>query len=147
MKKTVLAALVLACSVSMVYAAVDVNADMMAIGTIDPGTDIGGAVTAGDASVETSSDGSPFSSVLVIPEGSSLSFDGFAGDVLKISSAMPADGASAFSITSENSSDVVEGASSDGMTAYSEYSIPADGTYSLSPSGGSAYIYTIESGV
>ena len=115
MRKMLLFALVLACSVSMVFAAVDINAESMASGDIASGTDIGGAVTSGNAKVEAAEAGAPYASVLVLPEGSSLSFDGTAGDVLKISQAIPADDtASGIMIESDSSSELIEGSSSDG---------------------------------
>ncbi len=150
MRKIILFTLVLACSVSMAFAAVDINADSMTAGTVAAGTDIGGAVVSGDISVEAASgeaikaDGTPYSSMIVLPEGTSLSFEGTAGETLKITAAVPADGAiTGISVSSSDALEMLEAVSSDNLTAYSEYVLPSDGTYTLAPVDGSAYIYSI----
>ncbi len=80
MKKIFLLALVFAVSVSMVFAAVYAEADGIALGPIESGSGVGGLFLNGSASVESMGDRQVFS----IPETSSVSFEGVAGETLKI---------------------------------------------------------------
>ena len=139
MKKIFLLALVFAVSVSMVFAAVYAEADGIALGPIESGSGVGGLFLNGSASVESMGDRQVFS----IPETSSVSFEGVAGETLKITAPADENGEFSLSITAGDNTDILVGALNDSGEMYAEYVLPADGTYLLSNPEGTLNIYSI----
>ena len=150
MKRLFVLGAVFAISVSTAFAAVDINADAFPPGIIPEGSDAGGAVISGQVSAEAADgtvmkdDGTVYNQVIVLSAGSSLSFDGKSGEVLRIKGAVPADG-SGFEmlLSSESSEYVLTGESSDGLSAEVEYVLDEDGSYVLSAPEGSVALYSV----
>lgn len=153
MKKTITLALVLLMVVFSVSAA-SVSADKLIPGDQADGSVLGDGFTlvlnGGSAAVNPAegiaytSDGLEYSQMLTLTGDASLSFDAAAGNILKLTADVPADGSySNVKISSSDSMDEIGGESSDGGTVYYEYEIPADGSYSLSSPDGNVSIYSL----
>ena len=79
--------------------------------------------------------------VFSIPETSSVSFEGVAGETLKITAPADENGEFSLSITAGDNTDLLVGALNDSGEMYAEYVLPADGTYLLSNPEGTLNIY------
>ena len=150
MRKFIFLALVLVLSSALVFAAVNVSADVLSLGDVVDGSELDGATVNGNATVESAKeeafreDGTEYTQMLTLSPLASLSFSASTGELVKVVGAVPDDGSEfSLKLVGPESENLVFDSSSDGGVVYAESVIPADGEYTLSPVEGSASIYSL----
>ena len=139
MKRLIIALCILLCAGFTLSAAVNVDADDLALGAVAGDAELGGvSLTLGSGSAEVSS--SDDGQVLTLSGDARLSVQAAAGETLTVIGAVPSDGSPlSLAISSDAGvSETVDALSSDGSRAFIEYPIEADGSYSIGSADGSA---------
>ena len=145
MKRLIIALCILLCAGFTLSAAVNVDADDLALGAVAGDAELGGVsltLGSGSAEVASSDDGQ----MLTLSGDARLSLQAVQGETISLVCAVPSDGSQlALSISSDaGASETIDDYAMDGATALIEYPIAADGTYSISSADGSAVsLYSI----
>lgn len=144
MKKMILLALVLFVSAAMVFASVTVSADELALGSVSSASQLKGLTLSGEATVEPSPEGTGYARMLTLPSTSSISFEAKAGECLDLFALVPEGGSSLeLELTGPDGKEVIASSSSEENMAQILTSLPTDGTYTLTPLGGSASLFSL----
>ena len=151
--KRVIALLSVFLVLGFALAAADVTADSFPAGAVTEDMALDGinlSLGTGSVTVEAapdaavSADGTQYSQVFVISGDASFSFDGTAGQKLSVTAAVPSDG-TAFEVlvAGADTSELVGGETTDGAVVYVDYTLPADGSYTVTFPSGTASVYQI----